>query len=259
MSIGLRYSPYQPAFKGREVKEPARQENLSALNLSDLDKIPGVDTVNTTITDMANEGKVKSRKALNIIMTIGLGVAAFFTGKRITKTILDSISTQTEYLDGTAKVIKNIFEVVSKPFKNINPEKGGNFERGIRTWLNDLPHKIKNYSRTGIHKDIALERYAKKIGAKDVNNLDAKDLERFEEIFCHSIAKNGLSKIIASTIGLVIGTETFIEVGADKNKNGIPDMFEQKTYKEIIEIAQPNFDEKVINKARELNKEDEED
>ena len=36
-------------------------------------------------------------------------------------------------------------------------------------------------------------------------------------------------------------------------------MFEQKTYKEIIEIAQPNFDEKVINKARELNKEDEED
>ena len=52
--------------------------------------------------------------------------------------------------------------------------------------------------------------------------------------------------------------ETFIEVGADKNKNGIPDLFEQKTYKQIMEIAQPKIDEKVIEQVRKINIDDDE-
>ena len=110
MSIGLRYVTYQPHFRAseRKVTQPKNDE-LKALEASDLDKIPGVDTVNTTIRDMANEGKVKSRKALNVLMTVGLAVAAYCTGKRITKSVMDSLCNHTSYLDSTAEILKSGF------------------------------------------------------------------------------------------------------------------------------------------------------
>lgn len=259
MSIGLRYDTYQPHFRASERKQsPVKQDEPKALDLSDLDKIPGVDTVNTTITDMANEGKVKTRKALNVLMTVGLAVAAYCTGKRITKSVMDSLCNHTTYLDSTADFIKSSFEVMGKPFKAINVEKGGNILKPIKTALYNVPSKVKNYARRGVYKDVELERYAKKIKAKSVDALNAEDLKRFEEGFCNIIAKNGLSKFISGTVGLLIGAETFIEVGADKNKNCIPDLFEQKSYKEIIEIAQPKFDERVIEQMRKINDEDDE-
>lgn len=259
MSIGLRYDAYQPQFRASERKPlPAKNEELKALEVSDLDKIPGVDTVNTTIRDMANEGKAKSRKALNVVMTVGLAVAAYCTGKRITKSVMDSLCNHTSYLDSTAEFLKSGFEIMAKPFKAINPEKGSGIVQSVRKGLYQIPSKVKNYARRGVYKDVELERYAKKIKAKSVDTLNADDMKRFEENFCNIITKNGLSKVISGTIGLLVGGQTFIEVGADKNKNCIPDLFEQKSYKEIIEIAQPKFDERVIEQMRKINEEDDE-
>ncbi len=258
MSIGLRYDTYQPHFRAseRKVTQPKNDE-LKALEASDLDKIPGVDTVNTTIRDMANEGKVKSRKALNVFMTVGLAVAAYCTGKRITKSVMDSLCNHTSYLDSTAEILKSGFELMARPFKAVNPEKGCGILQSIRKGVHQIPAKVKDYARRGVYKDVELERYAKKIKAKSVEALNADDLKRFEENFCSIITKNGLSKVVSGAIGLLVGAQTFIEVGADKNKNCIPDLFEQKSYKEIIEIAQPKFDERVIEQMRKINEEDE--
>ena len=251
MPVGLRQDIYQPSFQKRKP-EPSQ----TVVGLADLDNIPGVDTVNNTISDLANEGKIKNRKILNIIMTCGLGVAAFFTGKRITKSVMDSIAHHTIYLNPLANVVKNGFYACSKPIENLNPEKGGKFFGSIKKGLKTIPQKLKNYARTGIHKDIELEKYANDLGVTDVKKLSEIDLARFELKYCNTLVKNGISKLIATSLGLVTGVETFIEVGADKNKNGIPDLFEQKNYKQIIEIAQPKFDEKVIEQARKINNED---
>lgn len=255
MPVGLNTNIQSPVFRGTENTKGKQTGTYAALSIDDLDKIPGVDTVNNTITDIANEGKTKSRKAVNILMTVGLAVAAFFTGKRITKSVMDSLIHHTIYLDSIADGLRKGFRFCTKPLENLNSEKGNAFMRGIKSFLIETPTKIKNYSRTGIHKDIELERYAKTVKTK-VQDLTPEDLKRFDEKFINTIAKNGIAKIISSTIGLIVGAETFIEIAADKNKNGIPDLFEQKSYKEIIEIPQPKIDEKVINKMRQLNEND---
>ena len=257
MSIGLRYDAYQPQFCASGQKNvQLKRKDSSDVATSDLDKFSGVDTVNTTICDIAKEGKAKSRKALNILMTVGLAVAAYCTGKRITKSVMDSLCNHTSYLDATSKFIKSSFEIAAKPFHEINPEKGSGIIKSIRKGLHSIPSKVKAYARRGVYKDVELERYAKKINEKNVESLNAEDLKRFEDSFCNIIAKNGLSKFISGTVGLLIGAETFIEVGSDKNKNNIPDLFEQKSYKEIIEMAQPKFDARVIEQMRKVNEED---
>ncbi len=259
MPVGINNNIQSPVFRGTDNRQKSGQEyQSSALSAIDLDKIPGVDTVNNTISDMANEGKVKSRKAINILMTLGLAVAAFFTGKRITKSVMDSIRNHTIYLDSIADGLRKGFKFCTKPLDKLNPEKGNAFVRGTKKFLISIPQKVKNYSRIGIHKDIELERYAKAAKTK-VNELNAEDLKRFDEKFINTIAKNGISKVISSAVGLLAGTQTFIEIAVDKNKNGIPDLFEQKSYKEIIEIPQPKIDEKVIKKMQELNNHDDDD
>lgn len=258
MSVGINYNIQSPTFRGTDKKQKTHENQNASLKAIDLDKIPGVDTVNDTMADMANEGKVKSRKAINILMTLGLAVAAFFTGKRITKSIMDSIRNHTIYLDSIADGLRKGFRFCTKPLDKLNPEKGNAFVRGTKKFLVSIPQRVKNYSRTGIHKDIELERYAKAAKTK-VQDLNAEDLKRFNEKFINTIAKNGISKVISSTIGLLAGAQTFIEIAVDKNKNGIPDLFEQKSYKEIIEIPQPKIDEKVIKKMQELNNNDDDD
>ncbi len=259
MSIGVNYNLVSPVFQHKEQKAENFHVNQS-LSSVDLDKIPGVDTVNNTMSDLALEGKAKSRKFVNIVMTMGLAVAAFFTGKRISKSVMDSICNHTIYLDSFANVVRKGIQSVLKPINNINVEKGSPFIRSLKSFVISIPKRLKDYSRTGIHRDLELERYAKAVNEK-VENLNANDLKRFDEKFINTIAKNGISKLIASTIGLATGIQTFIEVAVDKNKNGIPDLFEQKSYKEIMEIPQAKIDEKVIEQVRKINKEedDEED
>lgn len=255
MTVGFRCYSYQPTF----TKKDAKQQELQTLGMADLDKIPGVETVNNTITDFANEGKVKSRKALNCIMTIGLGVAAFFTGKRISKTIMDSLSHSTTYLNSLSDWAKSAFNMCIMPLEKLNPENSKGAMKVIKASLADIPQKLKNFARSGVHREIELEKYAKEFKIKDITNLSDIDKSRFETRYCNTIVKNGISKILASTLGLITGIETFIEVGADKNKNGIPDLFEQKTYKQIIEISQPKIDEKVIEQIRKINNDDDDD
>ena len=192
-------------------------------------------------------------------MTVGLAVAAYCTGKRITKSVMDSLCNHTSYLDSTAEFIKSSFEIMAKPFHAVNPEKGSGLIQKIRKGVHEIPSKVKNYARRGVYKDVELERYAKKVKVKSVEALNAEDKKRFEENFCNIITKNGMSKVISGTVGLLVGAQTFIEVGADKNKNCIPDLFEQKTYKEIIEIAQPKFDERVIEQMRKINEDNNDD
>ena len=258
MSVCISYNIQSPTFRGTDKKQKAQENQSAQLKAIDLDKIPGVDTVNETITDMANEGKVQSRKAINILMTLGLAVAAFFTGKRITKSVMDSIRNHTIYLDGIADGLRKGFRFCTKPLENLNPETGNAFVKGTKKFLISIPQRIKKYARMGVHKDIERERYAKTVKTK-VDDLTAEDLKRFDEKFINTIAKNGISKVISSAVGLLVGAQTFIEIAVDKNKNGIPDLFEQKSYKEIIEIPQPKIDEKVIKTMQELNKNDEDD
>lgn len=252
MPVGLRYDVYQPTFQKKSEQSQTKR------SFTDFDNIPGVETVNNTITDFANEGKIKSRKALNSLMTIGLGIAAFFTGKRITQSVMDSICHNTVYLNSFANGVRTTFEYCAEPIKKINPETGSNFIKGVKRCILGIPQQVRNFARTGLHRDIELEKYAKELGLKSVDELSAVDVSRFETKYCNTIAKNGISKVIAGSIGILTGTETFIEVGADKNKNGIPDLFEQKTYKQIIEIAQPKIDEKVIEQVRKINIDDDE-
>ncbi len=256
MSIGVNNNITSPVFQRKERKDTS-QLNPS-LGVVDLDKIPGVDTVNNTMSDLALEGKVKSRKFVNIVMTLGLAVAAFFTGKRISKSVLDSICSHTIYLDSFANMVRKGVQGALKPIKNINPEEGNAFVRCVKTFAVGIPKRLKEYARTGIHKDLELERYAKAVNEK-VENLNANDIKRFDEKFNNTIAKNGIAKAIASTVGLITGFQTFVEVAVDKNKNGIPDLFEQKSYKEIMEIPQSKIDEKVIEQVRRINKDDDDD
>lgn len=253
MSVGLNFNPYQPTFRRKETNSEAQ------LKMADWDKIPGVDTVNDTITDFANEGKIKSKKALNIIMTVGLGVAAFFTGKRISKTVMDSLCHSTTYLNSLTDTTKSIFKLCIEPLHKLNPENSTGVLKLAKSVLSKIPKNLKNFARSGVHREIELEKFAKELQLKDVKALTPLDMDRFEAKFCNTIVKNGISKIIASTIGLITGAETFIEVGADKNKNGIPDLFEQKTYKQIVEISQPKIDEKVIEQIRKFNEEEKDD
>ncbi len=258
MPVGINYNIQTPAFNGTNKSNREQNSTNSSIGIVDLDKIPGIDTVNDTMSDMANEGKVKSRKVINILMTLGLAAAAFFTGKRITKSIMDSLSHHTVYLDSIADGLRKGFRFCTKPLENLNPENGNTFIKGTKKFLTNIPQKIKDYSRTGIHKDIELERYARTVKTK-VNELNEEDLKRFNEKFINTIAKNGIAKIASSTIGLLAGVQTFIEIAADKNKNGIPDLFEQKSYKEIIEISQPKIDEKVIETMKQINKNNSDD
>lgn len=252
MPVGLRYDLYQPTFQKKS------EESRTVRSFSDLDKIPGVETMNNTITDFANQGKIKSRKALNSLMTIGLGVAAFFTGKRITKSVMDSLCHHTVYLNSFANGVETSFKFIASGINKLNPENGSPFVRSIKQGILGVPQKVRNFARTGLHKDIELEKYAKELNLKSVDELSEIDLARFETKYCNTIAKNGISKVVASSLGILTGVETFIEVGADKNKNGIPDLFEQKTYKQIMEIAQPKIDEKVIEQVRKINIDDDE-
>ena len=254
MPVGINYNIPSPIFKGVDKAEHNSDRQVQGFASVDLDKIPGIDTVNDTMSDMAIEGKAKSRKAVNILMTLGLAVAADFTGKRITKSVMDSINNHTVYLDSIADYLRKGFRFCAKPLNNLNPENGNAFTRGIKSFVTQIPEKIKNYSRTGIHRDIELERYAKTVKTK-VSDLNDEDLKRFDEKFINTIAKNGIAKVISSVVGLVVGIETFIEIAVDKNKNGIPDLFEQKSYKEILEIPQPKFDKKVIEQMKKLNEE----
>lgn len=247
------YNVYQPTFQ----KQKETPVVTATVGLADLDSIPGVDTVNNTITDMANGGKIKSRKFLNIIMTVGLGVAAFFTGKRISKSVLDSVSHSTTYLNPLARCLQAGYKICKEQVKKINVEKGSPFVKYMKSHIVNLPHNLANYARKGIYKDIEQEKFLKEFGLKNVNELSPDLTKIFENKYCSTIVKNGVSKFLASTIGLVTGVETFIEVGADKNKNGIPDLFEQKNGKKIMDAAQTHFEEKVIEQVRKINEDDE--
>lgn len=248
MSLALRHAERSSLFLKNTPKQIAESQALGNVNV---DKIADVDTFNSTITDIANEGKLRRRKALNILLTVGLGVAAFFTGKRITKTAMGSLCNSTTYLDGMASGLRKAYGFCTKPLSNVNVEKGNFIVKGLKRLLLGTPKAMKKYAKIGTYRDIELERYAKKIGAASVDDLSQLDLERFEQVFKNTMVKNAFTKLVSGTIGVVTGLQTFIEVGADNNKNGIPDLFEQKGYRDIVD--KPGFDDKVIEQMRKMN------
>jgi len=252
MSLALRHADASSLFLKNTPKQIVEKQSLGGVNV---DKIADVDTVNTTITDIANEGKLKRKKALNILLTVGLGVAAFFTGKRITKTAMSSLCNSTTYLDGMAGGLKKVSEFCTKRVANVNVEKGNFLVKGFKRLFVGIPKQLKKFAKMGTYRDIELERYAKKIGAASVEDLSQLDLERFEQVFKNTMVKNAFTKVVAGTVGFITGFQTFIEVGADNNRNGIPDLFEQKGYRDIVD--KPGFEDKVIEQMRKMNCADE--
>lgn len=240
-SIGC--SPIRPNFGQQDSNTKAKKtvdfdkaaDVLSTIDINNMDEAQArniaklADAINET---EKNEKYTKPLKSF--ITTVSLALAGGVVAKGTASKILLSVEKNVPVLDFVSKELTRY----GQGLKIIKPSDARTFKGFVSRTANATVNWIKNFASKGI-KETEIADFVKK-NAKNVN--DAAEKAFLETA---ALTQNGVKKAVGYIAGASSAIGVIGQTTKDKNKDGIPDMYQGKDAK------QDQLKEKLIDAALE--------
>ena len=187
-------------------------DERSARNIAKL-----ADAINET-----EENAKYTKPIKQFLTTVSLALATGVIAKGSSVKFVGAIEKNVPVMDWISKEATRFGQKIASKIEVSNAR---NFKGFVSRLADDSKNWMQNFAKKGL-KDDTIQDFVEK-NAKDL--MDAQEVAFLKEA---AVTQNGLKKVIANTAAVSAGAGVVGQATKDKNKDGVPDMYQGKQAKE---------------------------
>lgn len=222
-------SPIRPSFgqeqmsRNKTIDWERAADILNGIDVKNMDErsAKNIEKLAAAINE-TEENKRYTKPLKQFLTTVSLALASGIVAKGSATKFVQAIEKNVPVLDWISKEATRFGKQIK-----IKVSDERNFKGFVSRLADDSMTWLKNFAQKGLKNEVVQDFVEK--NAKDLMN--AQEVAFLKEA---AVTQNGLKKVISNTAGVSGGIYTIGQTTKDKNKDGIPDMYQGKEAKEDI-------------------------